>query len=64
MTAKPHISPRQLQILRLVSRGSTDKQIAGDLGISENTVKSHIKQIFVKLKSSSRAQACTVFFSR
>jgi DNA-binding CsgD family transcriptional regulator len=51
------LSPRQAEILRLISRGKTDKEIAVDLTISRGTVKTHLRIIFSKLRARSRAQA-------
>lgn len=51
------LSPRQAEILRLISRGKTDKEIAADLTISRGTVKTHLRIIFSKLRARSRAQA-------
>jgi DNA-binding CsgD family transcriptional regulator len=51
------LSPRQTEILRLISRGKTDKEIAADLTISRGTVKTHMRIIFSKLRAKSRAQA-------
>jgi two-component system NarL family response regulator len=61
---KLNLSPRQTEILRLIANGNTDKAIAGELGISENTVKAQIKRIFQRLHSSSRAQAVMQFFGK
>lgn len=51
---------RELQILRLIALGHTDKSVGLELGISSNTVKHHITNIFVKLKVKSRAEAVSV----
>jgi DNA-binding NarL/FixJ family response regulator len=54
---KPHLSPRELEVLRLLSRGYLNKQIAVDLGISDATVKTHIKALFGILEVRTRAEA-------
>ena len=51
------LSPRERHILQLIGRGMSNKRIAQDLNISPETVKSHAKHIFVKLKVQTRAQA-------
>ncbi len=54
------LSPRETEILVLVSRGLENKQIATELGISEATVKTHLKGVFNRLDVSSRAEAAAV----
>jgi LuxR family transcriptional regulator, maltose regulon positive regulatory protein len=51
------LSPRQRIVLQLVSEGRSNKEIARDLGIGAETVKSHVKGIFVRLQVVRRAQA-------
>lgn len=51
------LTSRELQMLSLVARGSSNKVIARDLFISENTVKFHLKNIYSKLGVSTRTQA-------
>jgi DNA-binding NarL/FixJ family response regulator len=53
----PHLSPRELEVLRLLAQGSENKQIARHLGISEATVKTHIKALYGRLGVRSRAEA-------
>jgi DNA-binding CsgD family transcriptional regulator len=48
------LSVRECQIAVLVSRGKGTKQIAGDLHISEHTVRSYMRRIFLKLGVSNR----------
>ncbi len=47
-------SDREFEVLQLVYEGITNKQIATQLFISENTVKSHLKSIYIKLDSNTR----------
>ena len=54
------LSPRETEILALVSRGFENKQIAVELGVSEATVKTHLKGVFSRLEVSSRAEAAAV----
>ena len=51
------LTPRELQVLRLVASGMTNRNIAGKLNISEKTVARHLSNIFVKLDLSSRSAA-------
>jgi DNA-binding CsgD family transcriptional regulator len=52
-----HLSPREHSVLQLISRGHTNKRVAQSLGIAPETVKSHAKHIFVKLRAQSRLEA-------
>jgi DNA-binding NarL/FixJ family response regulator len=51
------LTARELQILELLAQGSTNKQIAGTLSISENTVRHHVNNIMEKLQVSDRTEA-------
>jgi ATP/maltotriose-dependent transcriptional regulator MalT len=51
------LTARELQVLRLVAAGETNKAIAADLFVSERTVDRHISNIYAKLGVSSRAAA-------
>ena len=51
------LSPRELQVLRLVASGETNKAIAAALVLSERTVDRHVSNIYAKLRVSSRAAA-------
>lgn len=51
------LTPREMEILEYMSTPNTYKQIAGQLNISEETVRSHAKNIMEKLKQPNRAQA-------
>jgi ATP/maltotriose-dependent transcriptional regulator MalT len=51
------LTGRELQVLRLLATGRTNRAIAEDLGISEKTVARHVSNIFLKLELSSRAAA-------
>ena len=53
----PGLTARELQVLRLVAEGRTNRAIADQLRISEKTVARHLSNIFVKLGLSSRAAA-------
>jgi two-component system NarL family response regulator len=54
---RPDITPRELEILTLVTRGNANKEIAATLGIAEDTVKQHVSRILQKLNVNDRAQA-------
>ena len=51
------LTPREVQVLRLVSAGKTNKAIAAELSLSEKTVDRHLSNIFTKLDVPSRAAA-------
>ena len=53
------LSERELEVLRLMAKGRSNKEIATALFISEGTVKSHGKSIFAKLNVTSRTEAVT-----
>jgi len=54
---RPALTPRELEVLRMVRRGMANKQIARELGISERTVKAHLTSVFTSLGVSDRTQA-------
>jgi DNA-binding NarL/FixJ family response regulator len=56
------LSPRELDVLRLVGRGATNGEIAVELFVSEATVKSHLGHIFTKLDLRDRAAAIVFAF--
>jgi DNA-binding NarL/FixJ family response regulator len=51
------LSERETEIIRLIARGLSNKEIAGRLSVSEKTVKNHISRIFTKLGITARTQA-------
>jgi len=51
------LTPRELEVLKLIAEGLCNKDIADELTISEKTVKNHINNIFSKLHISDRSQA-------
>jgi DNA-binding CsgD family transcriptional regulator/tetratricopeptide (TPR) repeat protein len=58
------LSPRELEVLRLVAAGNTNRQIASTLVLSEHTVARHVQNIFTKLGVSSRTAATAFAFER
>jgi ATP/maltotriose-dependent transcriptional regulator MalT len=61
----PHgLSPRELEVLRLVAAGKSNREIAATLVISEHTVARHVQNIYAKLGLSSRAAATAFAFER
>ena len=61
---RPHLSQREVEVLELIVRGLSNKQIAYDLNISEETAKNHVKHIFGKLGVQDRTQAATIAIQR
>jgi DNA-binding CsgD family transcriptional regulator len=51
------LSPRECEILALLASGQSNKEMARTLGISPNTVKTHIARVFEKLEVQKRVQA-------
>jgi DNA-binding NarL/FixJ family response regulator len=51
------LTARELQTLELLAQGSTNKQIAGALNISDNTVRHHVNNIMEKLQVTDRTEA-------
>lgn len=58
------LSPREMEILRGIARGESNKEIARVLGIAETTVKVHVQSVLRKLDVSSRVQAAVYATSR
>lgn len=58
------LSVREVGVLRRVAEGCANKQIAWDMGLSEETVKGHLKSIFAKLGVNDRTHAVTVAVRR
>ena len=59
-SAMPEMSSRQIEILNLVAKGFSNKEIAKIVGISPETVKEHVANIFSRIGASSRAEAATL----
>lgn len=55
--AHPHLTPRQTEVLRLLERGRSTEQIAGELNLSRETVRNHIRHLLRSLGVHSRLEA-------
>lgn len=62
--AEEALSPREVEVLRLVARGSSNQEIARALHVSQATIKSHLIHIFGKLGVNDRTAAVTVALER
>ena len=58
--AERGLTPRELEILALIASGLSNREIAGRLFVSENTVKTHTSRVLDKLGASGRTQAVQV----
>jgi len=58
------LTPREIDVLRLIASGNANKQIADQLSIGEGTVKSHVANILSKLGANDRAHAVTIGLKR
>ncbi len=56
----PHLTPRQVEVLRLLEQGRSTKQIAAELHLSTETVRNHIRRLFRALGVHSRLEAVAV----
>ena len=55
--SRPSLTGREREVLDAIARGRSNRAIAAELGISENTVKNHVRRILEKLQASSRMEA-------
>lgn len=58
------LTPREMQVLRMLADGLGNKEIAGKLGISDHTAKFHVTQILGKLGAASRTEAVAIGIRR
>jgi DNA-binding NarL/FixJ family response regulator len=59
-----NLTPREIDVLRLISSGNANKMIADRLSITEETVKSHVTNILSKLGANDRTHAVTIGLKR
>jgi two-component system, NarL family, response regulator len=58
--ARSNLTPREHQVLQLVAKGCTNKEIGRAFGISDNTARNHVNSIIEKLEVSDRTEAATI----
>src|SRR5215468_1108115 len=58
------LTPREIDVLRLIARGNANKIIAAELSLTEETVKSHIRSILSKLGANDRTHAVAIGLKR
>lgn len=58
------LTDREIEVLKLIAAGRTNKMVGDDLGISEDTVKGHMRNILSKLNASDRTHAVTIALRR
>jgi DNA-binding NarL/FixJ family response regulator len=61
---RTELTPRELEILRMLAKGLTNKQIGKALNISDNTVKNHVNSVIEKLEVCDRTEAATTAIQR
>jgi two-component system NarL family response regulator len=62
--AGPSLTPREVQVVELIFHGMRNKEIAAALGITEDTVQVHIRNLFEKLKVQDRTAAVKIALRR
>ncbi|MDB5919950.1 MAG: two component transcriptional regulator, LuxR family [Massilia sp.] len=62
--ADKNLSVREIEVVQMIASGRRNKQIAGDLLISEETIKMHVKNIMTKLNANDRTHAVTIAVQR
>lgn len=58
------LSPREREVLRLIVRGLSNKEIGATLDVTESTIKNHVNSIFIKLQVQDRTQAAMAALRR
>src|ERR1700730_4626231 len=58
------LTPREVDVLRLVAKGNANKEIGAQLSLTEETVKSHIRNILAKLEANDRTHAVAIGVKR
>ena len=63
-TAEDQLTERELEVLNLIAQGNANKEIAAQLSVREDTVKSHVGNILEKLGANDRTHAVTIGLTR
>jgi DNA-binding NarL/FixJ family response regulator len=63
-TPRTDLTEREVEVLQLVARGLSNRDVAGVIGRTDETVKVHLKNIFAKLGVADRTEAVTLAYSR
>ena len=63
-TTEDELTDRELEILKLIAQGNANKEIAAQLSVREDTVKSHVGNILDKLGANDRTHAVTIGLKR
>jgi DNA-binding NarL/FixJ family response regulator len=58
------LTPREIDVLRLAAVGNTNMKIGGQLGLSEGTIKTHMKNILAKMQAKDRTHAVLLGIQR
>ncbi|HTV62188.1 MAG TPA: response regulator transcription factor, partial [Verrucomicrobiae bacterium] len=61
---RAELTTREIEVLKLIAKGRSNKEIGGALGIAEITVKLHVGHILIKLIANDRTQATTIALQR
>jgi two-component system, NarL family, response regulator len=61
---RPELSERELQVLKHMAAGKSNKEIAQVIYVSENTVKAHVKSILAKMDAMGRTEAIAIAIRR
>ena len=59
-----NLTERQIEVLRLVVQGATNADLASALGVSDSTVRTHLREIFEKLQAKDRTEAAYLAIKR
>lgn len=62
--SRARLTPRELEVLEVLSRGYTNREIGCALGVAERTAKAHVQAILVKLEAADRAEAVDAAYKR
>jgi len=63
-TPRVDLTPRELEVLRLVAKGLQNSEVAGVIGCTAGTVKIHLQHVFQKLGTGDRTEAVTIGYQR